>query len=650
MANKIGTLRQSQVVTTFGIGAIVDFKNHSAMPLGLEHWPPHIHCPMIREPDLEAMLNVDCFRAPPPCEDARHPERMLSAVRFPRWLYCPKCNALGPVRDIVVTPGPVNESDVDTRHSFEAIESGQAKCMRLKGAKRCDGVGVPTPLVVVCFHDDDQTPEHEHPGHIDDFPWEAWAHRDGDKDKSVSHFLSLVSRGGTLSIEDNWLTCTCGTKPVSLRGVFGMHMLRGYKCWGWQPWLESRFPQKNCLRPIRAFMRGATNIHLPEIKSVISIPPYTDEIFKSLEPYQEIFQNAWRVMRDLGGLLDPSKFAASQFKQITEQGFNSDGHLCTADCEKAIGALLEGVDAGMPRTTWSQRRASECEMLRKGKDAPQSDFDACEVTVPTPWTSYIERVMRVNRLREVSALLGFRRISKGNPDELDNSKFAPLSQELLRWLPAMEMRGEGIFVELNRERVRAWEEMADASDEMNKMRKNFRAFARQNPSATANPPYSRQVLVHTLAHLMLRQLTIECGYASASLRERLYVSPPCPHEPEQEMAGFLIYTSTVDSDGSLGGLVRMGESARFFPALQDALNVATWCSSDPVCLQSEGQGADSLNLAACHACALVPETSCELYNRILNRSFVIAAQGSGNTSAYFPIELFNNAGREAENE
>ena len=122
------------------------------------------------------------------------------------------------------------------------------------------------------------------------------------------------------------------------------------------------------------------------------------------------------------------------------------------------------------------------------------------------------------------------------------------------------------------------------------------------------------VLIHTLAHLFIRQLSLDCGYSSASLRERLYAGP--------DMCGLLIYTASADSDGSLGGLVQQGQESRFDATLQALLEGAQWCSSDPLCAEHNPLLTGRLNGASCHACGLVAETSCELSNRLLDRALI----------------------------
>src|SRR5262249_18527146 len=119
---------------------------------------------------------------------------------------------------------------------------------------------------------------------------------------------------------------------------------------------------------------------------------------------------------------------------------------------------------------------------------------------------------------------------------------------------------------------------------------------------------SRLLLVHSLSHTLIRQLSLTCGYNSASLRERLYTG----HD-NWDMAALLIFTSSPDADGTLGGLARQGESHNISRVLEDALMDMTWCSSDPLCIEGIHSFSAPSNGAACHSCQLVAETSCEQF-------------------------------------
>jgi hypothetical protein len=132
----------------------------------------------------------------------------------------------------------------------------------------------------------------------------------------------------------------------------------------------------------------------------------------------------------------------------------------------------------------------------------------------------------------------------------------------------------------------------------------------------------RYVLLHSLSHALIRQFSVECGYAAASLQERIYSASP---ESGEEMAGILIYTAAPDSEGTLGGLVTLGETANLERHLDQALESLEICAGDPLWAETApGQDGLSLHGVACHNCLFLPETSCERGNRYLDRSTLVA--------------------------
>jgi hypothetical protein len=187
----------------------------------------------------------------------------------------------------------------------------------------------------------------------------------------------------------------------------------------------------------------------------------------------------------------------------------------------------------------------------------------------------------------------------------------------LGWLPAIEVRGEGIFVEINTDKFRNWIERSST-----RIATLLREYERRRTvrNLAARNIDVRFIMIHTLAHALIKELTFTCGYGSASLRERLYCNLENPEEP---MNGLLIYTASGDSEGTLGGLVAQAQPERFERLVEEALRRSLWCSNDPVCMESPGDGALSSNLAACHGCILLPETSCEEGNRLLDRGVLV---------------------------
>lgn len=652
---KIGEIRQSQALLTFGIGSVVDFPLHSAMPLGLDFWPDRKKCPAVREADLETILGKDWFQAPAVADEEHYWPPLMAAVRFPRWLYCPRCNSLGMVRELN-QEGEVRKDAFGSRWAFESVRGGKPRCLRANGNRPCDGIGIPTRLLVACYHSRDGI-EADHPGHIDDFPWLEWAHceRNPELEKKedaprgrvqelvgADHFLSLISIGQSLAIDDLLIQCSCGSRR-SLGGAFSPDALKGIRrCKGWRPWLESRSDATGCDRLLKVFLRGATNLHLPVTESVISIPPVSSRLNTILEDHTAELRRLWdNTCEDQAEANqappDLQSFVPRQVRRLRNEGFDRDMEFSDSEVIAVLVDRLRGIQNRQkkPQETAEGRRWAECQALRQGEDNPFGHFDAHPVHLPDLWKDWFGHVVQVHRLREVTALLGFRRITRDNPDVLSTAvRYAPLSLQPMTWLPAIELRGEGLYLELQSERLRQWEKQPAVQERMQPLLDHFEKLALREHWDNVRPPSARFVLVHTLAHLLIRQLTLECGYSSASLRERIYVTM-AEEQKKEEMAGFLIYTSTPDADGSLGGLVRMGETDRLFPLLTEALRQATWCSSDPICFTTPGQGTDGLNRGACHACALVPETSCERGNRFLDRGLVIPARGNDDGASYF---------------
>ena len=228
-----------------------------------------------------------------------------------------------------------------------------------------------------------------------------------------------------------------------------------------------------------------------------------------------------------------------------------------------------------------------------------------------------QRIALLHKLRETRAFDGFSRINSSGLSR--NERRALFNQSGLNWLPAIIVRGEGIFVEFSHEQIAAWEMThQEALDRrLRPLRQSLAALAARRKQAVfpITPGY---LLLHTFAHILITELVQECGYGSASLRERIYSGSGA-----DPMSGILIYTAAGDSEGTMGGLVRMGAPDRFGPIVVNAINKARWCSSDPVCIESKGQGPGNCNLAACHSCALLPETSCEEQNRLLDRAMLV---------------------------
>lgn len=227
----------------------------------------------------------------------------------------------------------------------------------------------------------------------------------------------------------------------------------------------------------------------------------------------------------------------------------------------------------------------------------------------------------IHKVREVQALIGFTRLKPvdSTDDPKSQAVIVPVKEPETKWYPAYDVRGEGIFIEFDGSIIDSWRTGNQALAERVKiLNDNYKkSFIGENHPREISGKF---LLLHTISHLLIKQLSFECGYGIASLKERIYCSEAADGK---EMAGILIYTACGDSEGTLGGLVRQGRFDTFPRIFNKAIESARTCSNDPVCSLSQGQGRDSLNLAACYSCALIPETSCEEFNCFLDRGVVV---------------------------
>jgi hypothetical protein len=551
------SVRRSQLITTYGVGAIIPAGDESFMVAGTDRWD--VGAPDLHEPRLEAQLHIDGFVSPP----AQEQGRSIAVVRFPQWCSCPTCRRLD-------------------RHGFFTTFAGN-KC----GA--CGIALVPSRFVMVCSK-----------GHIDDFPYFNWVHAGTKRSDAGDHKLTITAGGVSASLRDVVITCSCG-KSSTMHGAFGREALLGIaKCSGRRPWLGAEC--EDCPETPRVLQRGASNVHFPVVRSSLSIPPWSEGALKLLN-------RAWSILKHV-----PDD-ALSQ--TIEGMGLAAKGGYSVDDLVQSVIQRRSSSSDPASAVDAQALRYQEYEALVRGKEEVSRDqeFVCIPAESPDPAVeAWFQKVMLVKRLREVRALEYFTRLLPEASDDPPERR-APISGVRMNWLPAIEVRGEGLFLELNSELLSAWESRPAVQARAAIL--NLRYLARCR--AADRPPQrtikARLVAVHTLAHALIQQWSLESGYPAASLRERLYVT--------DTMAGFLVYTATSDSAGSLGGLVAQAERQRLLQSMTQLLDRISWCSSDPLCIEADAAGVDALNLAACHACVLLPEVSCEEANSLLDRGLLV---------------------------
>jgi hypothetical protein len=261
-------------------------------------------------------------------------------------------------------------------------------------------------------------------------------------------------------------------------------------------------------------------------------------------------------------------------------------------------------------------------------DNASADFRTIQVAVPEKYGDVLSRVVLVERLREVRALIGFTRIESpgefGETYEFPADRRAPLSRKEPAWVPTADVRGEGIFIQFNEDAIQSWGRSAKAAERNLAF---FRAHRKWRENRRIEEPEMgypglRYFLLHSFSHALMRQFALECGYNAASIRERIYSLSPT--DEEGPMAGVLLYTAASDSEGTLGGLVSLGTPEELTRHIEAAMEQMELCASDPLCAEHAPTTEPAvLHGAACHACLFVPETSCERGNKYLDRTLLV---------------------------
>lgn len=588
----IGTVRRSQLVSTFGIGAIIDLEKGSFMPMGLEDWEQVNSVPSLRvgEERLQAMLGVSHFRLGPVKEQLAGTTQVRArsaapAVRFPEWHECPKCHIIGREG----TP-------------FELADDGaRLRCTAHGGSVFTN----PVRFVVACRR-----------GHISDFPWEWWAHRGREEGICPRPLLKLGSRGESASLADLFVACeSCSTPEKrtmqSLGTAFGADSLKDWSCDGFRPWLHDR--QAGCQEPVRALQRGASNVHFAVVGSALSIPPASEALTQIVEQSRMYLDGV------------PEAALRSVLTGVSQT------YGVTVDQLLAAYGRLRSLEGDGPPLTERIAREQEYDALSQGRDDPivggvVPQFQNEVLNPPPKLSHWFDLIGATTRLREVRALAGFSRIEPypASPDRVRQAilegKVSPLSKSERTWLPGAEIRGEGIFLRFRTEAVDAWILNNPAlAARIAGLEDRSRHIAEERGYERDQVITPRLLLVHAFSHALIRQISVDCGYSASALRERLYVS-----DTGRLMNGVLIYTGSPDSEGSLGGLVRLADPELLEPIILRTLANAGWCGSDPVCLETDPrQSGDRVSGAACHCCLLLPETACERFNRELDRVMLV---------------------------
>ncbi len=581
-----GQIRQSQLITTFGPGAMVDLPKYSVLIAGLEFWSPggeEIVEPRLTE-KLCRLLDVPTLTLttpPPDQEDPNGPATGIAAWQFPEWFITQDANMGG--------DGAVSQR---SRMLVHRRELGRGNWFIDDDRKR--RAVVPIRFVRAC-----------RAGHIGDIDWYAFVHNGLTE---CRRRLWIDERGTSGDLSEVFIRCECKLERSMAQAAIMSNQALGH-CDGSRPWLGP-YTKESCGEPSRLLIRTASNAYFPQSMSVISLPDRNETVKQALDAVWEFVaevedleqlryeRKKARVNAALDGLSDDEVFAEIQARR---SGF-------AGPTKSVKQAELETLVASRDET---------------GEDLPDGNYFARSLPRERwdqPWMSPVERIVLVHRLREVVALVGFTRFEGLAPDiegELEMGvRRASLAADV-SWLPAIENRGEGVFLQFRREAIESWITRPEVMQRALQLHTGFQCWQHEHEGSHREFPGLPYIMLHSFAHMLITAVSLECGYPASSIRERIYALQSTGY-------GVLLYTGTTDAEGTLGGLIQVGR--RIHEHIRSALEMGELCSNDPVCSQHDPRSQHErrfLHGAACHGCVLIAETSCEQRNDFLDRALVV---------------------------
>ncbi|MEU7254396.1 DUF1998 domain-containing protein [Streptomyces rimosus] len=607
-------VRRSQTIVPFGVGGIIDLRGESFVAADVRGWAAKGE--PVESLRLARKLGVEGFRSPPviPSGKAAHVTRLgPTYVRFPMWLFCPQCRYM-----------QLWQPDLEPE-----LRDRRPACGRCAGKPQL----APMRFIQVC-----------RAGHMADVDWHRWAHSRSeghDQRQCQARRLRFLASARSSGLEALSVVCAVCRAGRNLAGISQKNILKQVRlqCPGTHPWQSETDEADACEEVPQAVQRGASNVYFPITHSALDIPAPAG-LSEDDESAREVVDN--QLWPDLVNAVGSPIYSSFRDVIATQCGVSEDfieavlrHHVEEASSKPSVAdpdddlSIAEWAALSVPGSvrnskTFSVRRTD----LGIGPDAPTS---------LRKLTAAVSSVVVADRVREVRALEGFSRYepSSGDGEEGEGGRVVSVKKQTgNRWLPAVETYGEGIFIAVDEERLAAWEKIPSVSNRTQHIEYNLDASFKADRLRERTGPVllPRFVMLHTLAHQFIRQLSYDSGYNAASLRERIYARSHASSRAHPPQAGVFIYTAAGDAEGTLGGLVRQGRPPNLAETLIRLLESAQWCSQDPLCADSTGRSLANLNRAACHACTLLPETCCEVDNSLLDRTLLI---GDGEVPGFF---------------
>lgn len=601
-----GEVRRSQAIRTYGAGSLMDLLDRSALIGGLDFWSfgtdgaTPVDEPRLRETVASMLSRLDdpvelhpekAFLLPPAGLDGEPRQSCgVEVFEFPQWFVCqnPGCRAL------VKAPQGLELKGERWQHYCDSNRYSPA---------------VPVRFVMACRN-----------GHLDEVPWLFFTHEAASRPRCPSPRLRLIE-GKTGDFSEVQVACACG----SSRALANLLAPEGNPpCNGHRPWLGPE-GQEACDEKVkpRLLMRGASNAYFPQVVSALSIPESDSELVETVR-----------------GLMDVLSGATAENLPMFRAGIAKLAALGDADDEDVLAAVQrvknpEGGERLPLRTAEFLQLTGQPDYHPGALPGPGDKFFARTYHPPEGLPEHVSRVVLASRLREVSVQVGFTRLEAPTADLQGEYDLGVTTCRLglnTDWLPASEIWGEGVFLQLDEDAVRAWEDRPAVRARGKQLLAGYDAWIQGRGSA---PPFPgvRFYLLHSLSHLLMNAIAIECGYSAAALSERIYCAPRNDDVP---MAAILISTGTPGTEGTLGGLVEQGK--QLLDHLGRAYDMGKLCSSDPVCAYHVPATDPTRRYregAACHGCLYVAEPSCERFNCYLDRALVVPTMGHPSELPFF---------------
>ncbi len=594
---RVGELRPSQVLFSFGVGSMVDLPNISVMVMGLDDWDTNYMTPLNEDRLLAAVrgqlgYQVERLCFPPISQESEswnNPFDESSKIGipvapFPRWVRCPQCDLLAPLNFGVFDLKTVPFHPDKTRYVHSNCPKSPSPPTIL-----------PARFLTACEK-----------GHLDDFPWNEYVHQGNP---CSSPILRLREWGVSGSVSEVEVKCDNCDAKRRMRDAFSEDF--SLPCRGRHPHLRD-FDVKKCEETMKTILLGASNSWFPITLSALYVPT-------AISKLEQLVDEHWANLTAVSSKEVLEAFRKTPLLQSFAE--YSDDQLWEAIQNKrtASNSEDEQESLGLKIPEWQT-------FIEPDPDRNTNDFLLKVVAPPIGYENLISKIVLAERLREVRAIIGFTRIdSPGDFDdlgEIPRDRRAPLSRRKPSWVPASEVRGEGIFIQFNEDAVYDWcGKVSERENDFFEAHKQWRRVRNiDNPEAEF--PGIRYIMLHSFAHALMRQIALECGYTAASIRERIYSQ--IPGRELDSMAGILIYTGAADSEGTLGGLVSLGDPIPLGRHINQALEQMRLCASDPLCEEHHPyRDGVTLHGATCHACLFSPETSCERGNKYLDRTTLV---------------------------